>query len=130
MPPIKQKETNLLKQSGVIYRIPCSCGKIYIGETGRELGLRVQEHQKAVRLCSNRTGLDRHARDSGHSMDWDNITILAREAHWQKRKLKENLEIEKSRDRVLNDYSGYAFNQLWAKFLNPGNGNAVGVSNE
>ena len=25
------------KQDGVVYRIPCECGKVYIGETGRPM---------------------------------------------------------------------------------------------
>ena len=25
------------KQDGVVYRIPCECGKVYIGETGKPL---------------------------------------------------------------------------------------------
>ena len=105
----------------MIYKIPCSCGKVYIGETGRELQQRILEHQRAIRLCSNKTGLDRHVRETGHSINWSNITILGREPHWQKRKLKENLEIERNKTIILNDYNGYTFNQLWTKFLNPGN---------
>ena len=31
-----------------VYSIPCSCGKIYKGETGRPLKVRLEEHWKAV----------------------------------------------------------------------------------
>ena len=31
-----------------VYPIPCSCGKIYKGETGRPLKVRLEEHRKAV----------------------------------------------------------------------------------
>ena len=27
------------KQDGVVYRIPCECGKVYIGETGRPMNM-------------------------------------------------------------------------------------------
>ena len=30
-----------------VYSIPCSCGKIYKGETGRPLKVRLEEHRKA-----------------------------------------------------------------------------------
>ena len=32
------------KQDGVVYRIPCECGKVYIGETGRPMQDRIKEH--------------------------------------------------------------------------------------
>ena len=28
-----------------VYRIPCECGLLYIGETGRNLSLRLKEHK-------------------------------------------------------------------------------------
>ena len=124
LPPLKQTENkNILKRTGVIYKIPCSCEKFYIGETGRELHQRILEHQRAIRLCRNRAGLDRHVRETGHNINWSNITILGRESHWQKRKLKENLEIEANKTQILNDHyhhRGYSFNQLRPKLLNPG----------
>ena len=39
-------EFNMIKNC--VYSIPCSCGKIYKGETGRPLKVRLEEHQKAV----------------------------------------------------------------------------------
>ena len=32
------------KQDGVVYRIPCECSKVYIGETGRPMQDRIKEH--------------------------------------------------------------------------------------
>ena len=31
-------------QTPGVYRIPCECGLVYIGETGRNLSLRLKEH--------------------------------------------------------------------------------------
>ena len=39
-------EFNMIKNC--VYSIPCSCGKIYKGETGRPLKVRLEEHRKAV----------------------------------------------------------------------------------
>ena len=38
-----------LKTFGVVYEIPCSCGKKYIGETKRVLETQLKEHQAATR---------------------------------------------------------------------------------
>ena len=32
------------KQDGIVYRILCECGKVYIGETGRPMQDRIKEH--------------------------------------------------------------------------------------
>ena len=38
------------KASGVVYQIPCkNCNQVYIGETGRTLATRLQEHKDDVR---------------------------------------------------------------------------------
>ena len=39
-------EFNMTKNC--VYSIPCSCGKIYKGETGRPLKVRLEEHRKAI----------------------------------------------------------------------------------
>ena len=39
-------EFNMTKNC--VYSIPCSCGKIYKGETGRPLNVRLEEHRKAI----------------------------------------------------------------------------------
>ena len=38
------------KQDGVVYRIPCECGKVYVGETGRPMQDRIKEHDWDIRL--------------------------------------------------------------------------------
>ena len=40
---------NSLDHKGVVYSIPCECGKEYIGETGRTLTQRMSEHKRAVK---------------------------------------------------------------------------------
>ncbi|CAH3108182.1 unnamed protein product, partial [Pocillopora meandrina] len=39
------------KQDGVVYRIPCECGKVDIGETGRPMQDRIKEHDRDIRLA-------------------------------------------------------------------------------
>jgi predicted GIY-YIG superfamily endonuclease len=34
------------QRSGVVYTIPCSCGALYVGQTGRQLETRIGEHRK------------------------------------------------------------------------------------
>ncbi len=46
----KVKDTiPITTESPLVYNIPCSCGKLYIGETTRKLKQRVKEHQDACK---------------------------------------------------------------------------------
>ena len=36
------------EQKCVVCRVPCECGSVYIGETGRQMRTRIEEHKKAV----------------------------------------------------------------------------------
>ena len=42
------------KQDGVVYKIPCECGKVYIGEAGRPMHDRIKEHDRDIRLARTR----------------------------------------------------------------------------
>ena len=51
------------KQAKVVYQIPCSCSKVYIGETVRKLETRVKEQQIA---CQKGTHCRRQHRQNMH----------------------------------------------------------------
>ena len=57
-------------QAGV-YRIPCSCGKVYIGETGRDLTTRLKEHKAHGRKGEyDKSAIVKHSTDLDHVVDW------------------------------------------------------------
>ena len=49
-------------KSGVVYKLQCSCSKVYIGETARNLISRFKEHLKTT--GKNLTEVGRHLRDN------------------------------------------------------------------
>ena len=64
------------KKSGVIYCYQCSaidCGEEYIGETGRTLGERYQEHLREP------SHIQMHNQLMGHQTTQDNFSIIGKE---------------------------------------------------
>ena len=58
------------EQCGVIYECSCEvCGKIYVGEIGRSLGLSVKEHAKSLESGDEKSALNQHQVISGYRMD-------------------------------------------------------------
>ena len=50
------------KQANVVYKVPCACGKVYIGETRRRLETRLKEHKDAcVRGETAKSTIAEHA---------------------------------------------------------------------
>ena len=48
MPPTKDPQR--LRTSG-IYKIPCECGKVYFGQSGRSVHLRIKENERHIRVA-------------------------------------------------------------------------------
>lgn len=95
------------ERGGVVYKITCRiCGKNYVGQTGRLLNTRIEEHKSDVRLgrCY-RSVLARHTKefiDVEHEFDWDNVTILHSESNERKREFMEMLFIKKQKNLSIN----------------------------
>lgn len=65
------------QRSMVVYQVPCSCGKVYVGETKRALAIRIKEHQDAVRLQhTSKSAIVEHAWELGHRINWEGDKIL------------------------------------------------------
>ena len=82
------------ERTGVIYKIKCTCGDFYVGETGRNLTTRLKEHKAACRLAAfDRSAVAKHARQVGHEIEWNDVEILDTTKDLQERKVKESLYI-------------------------------------
>jgi len=55
------------KQDGVVCKIPCECGKVYMGETGRAIQERIKAHDRDIRLARTQTSaVLEHANEMVH----------------------------------------------------------------
>ena len=61
---------------GVVYKIDCSCGQSYIGETCRTLSARVKEHRKAVEKDDINNGISVNANSTWHDIDWGSAQVI------------------------------------------------------
>ena len=74
-----------------IYKIPCECGKFYIGESSRPLDTRINEHQNYIKNKQfEKSQICKHAWDYGHRIQFQNTSILHKEENNSRRKIKES----------------------------------------
>ena len=88
-------------QCGLVYHIMCqSCNHTYIGETGRNMGVRFKEH--TTRKNTN-SAVKEHLEATNHRCSMENVKILEREENWYKRKVKEAIMIQRHQPTLNRD---------------------------
>lgn len=92
--------------------IPCSCGKNYIRETGRNISTRVSEHIRSMKKGDIRgSAVAEHSLDSDstHYIRFGKVTVLAREKSFRffvPHKVRKAIEI--SRHQNFNHDCGWS----------------------
>ena len=72
-----------------------SCGKVYIGETGRQLKKRMSEHKTACKYMKGEgSAIAEHCISCSCAPQWGQVRSLAMEQNQMKRKIREALEIK------------------------------------
>ena len=121
---------------GVVYHIPClSCPQVYIGETGRKLSVRIEEHEKETEKVTAprktrstsvsedtskfKSAVSVHCREQNHIMNFEDVSIIDREDVWIRRRMKEALHVRKLNPEVpMNqDDGGYELSHIWDPLL-------------
>jgi len=108
---------NPTKQDGVVYIIPCECGKVYIGETGRAMKDKIKEHHLDTRLTRTQTsGISEHAHNTGHYPLWYEVKLIDRDLHWYTCRIKEVFHIRLHPNNIHRD-SGIEIPEAWMPMI-------------
>ena len=115
---VRPKDTiNPAEQDGVVYRIPCECGKVYIRETGRSMQERIKEHDRDIRLARTQTSaVAEHAHETGHYPIWNEVKFIDRDPHWYTRRVKEAIHIRLHPNNINRD-SGIEIPEAWMPMI-------------
>jgi hypothetical protein len=104
--------TWVLKVPGV-YRIPCECRKVYVGQAGRSIETRCKEHMRHICLDQlEKSVVAEYSVNTGHQIDFSNITILDRTLGYMDRIVKEAIHIRLNRENFNRD-NGFNLSQAW-----------------
>jgi hypothetical protein len=89
--PVKNK---LGLRTAGIYRIPCECGKVNVGQTGRSIEARLKEHRRHVRLNQpERSAVAQHSLTAYHRIEFDDAAKLETATRYMYRFVREAIEI-------------------------------------
>ena len=118
------------KKSGVVYCIPCgNCDSKYIGETGRPLGVRIEEHRKEADKISARnytrsarrtseqeqhkSAITDHVVSKNHVMNWEQCKVIAREEQKFQRWVRVGIHIRRTNPNMNRDEGCYHLSNIW-----------------
>nr|XP_022900968.1 uncharacterized protein LOC111414042 [Onthophagus taurus] len=107
--PIAKHKLTPLKEAGE-YRLSCSCGKYYVGQTGRNIECRIKEHGRDIRLS-------RTQQSAGHTIEFDKTKVLARNGHYFQRLTREATEIHRHGNN-MNRGDGSKLSRTWKMLMN------------
>ena len=89
-----------------VYTIPCSCNKVYIGETSRSITTRLKEHGANIHHYRVKSSaVVEHSYNKKHHICLVKAEVLATIPHHFKRKIREAQEIEKYPNNINSDDS-------------------------
>ena len=91
-----------------VYSIPCKdCDKVYFGETGRDLQVRIKEHKSDFSKCNFSNALFSHSFNTGHSIDFCSSRLIYKCNNFIRRRLVESSCIDFYATRSLNQNRGF-----------------------
>ena len=101
---VRPKDTvDPAKQDGMVYRIPCECGKV-IGETGRSMHERIKEHDRDIRLTRTQTSaISEHAHNTSHYLLCNEVKFIDGDPHWYTHWVKGAIHIRLHPDNINRD---------------------------
>jgi hypothetical protein len=105
-----------LKTPGA-YSIPCECGQVYIGQTGRSIDTRIKEHHRHIRLAHpHKSAIATHSISQGHRIQLQDTKILSTKSRYRNQLNKEAIEI-KLHPNNMNREDGLCLSQSWKPLI-------------
>jgi hypothetical protein len=105
-----------LKTPGV-YSMPCECGQVYIGQTGRSIETRVKKHQRHIRLQHPyESAVAEHSINLDHRIQLQNTTILSTKSRYMDRMISGANKIE-LKPNNMNREDGLRRSRSWKPLI-------------
>ena len=94
-----------------VYSIPCNdCNKSYIGETGRDLKIRIKEHKKDVLEMKQTSDIAQYVCKMDHWFNFNKANIIFESSNQNIRRIVESavISLKSKKDLTINQNMGFS----------------------
>ena len=103
------------KRANIVYKVPCTCGKVYISETTRQLETRLKElKDMCIKGFTDKSAVAEHVWTEDHPIFLDGTRVLQHASRTMELVVKEAICIRTTPEHsLLNCDNGYNIPNCW-----------------
>ena len=94
-------------KEGIVYKIPCTCDKFYVGQSGKPLEKRLSQHRSNVAKDDPSSAVNLHTRICHQPIRWEGAKEVYKRSDYIERNIIETACIHFSKNNNINNHDGF-----------------------